>query len=86
MKLLWAIFWQFVKVESAGESGWLPSSPKKISNMKNMPIMIKWRDFQPMQWRNPYEGDCFSNVESILLHRPKILPIRKITFAQIFNE
>ena len=30
------------------------------------PIMIKWMDFQPMQWCNPYKGDCFSIVESPL--------------------
>ena len=29
------------------------------------PIMIKWRDFQSMV--NPYIGDCFSIVESLLL-------------------
>ena len=29
-------------------------------------IMIKWRDFQP-KWRNPYKGDCFSIIKSLLV-------------------
>ena len=56
-------------------------------------IMINWRDFQPMQWLNPYKGDCFSIVRSTLAGHwsiksasPRAIIVIQIYFFDKMNQ
>ena len=59
-----------------------PTSPHatQIMNSKISANHDKIDGLSAMQWRNPYKGDCFSIVESLLT----ILLMQKVNLKKIF--